>query len=151
MPVPSLRPTRLGRWMAVAPPALLLLVACTATGGSTPPPSGACIVADAHNAVELSAKDVQFSTPCITATAGAPIVIHFTNDDTMPHNVAVYTNSSKQTELVKGEIITGPNAKTTVTVPAQPPGQLYFECSVHSTMNGALVVRAAAGASPGAS
>jgi len=146
VPVPTLRPSRTGLALAVAMP-VLLLMACNATGGSTPPPSGACVVADAQNKVELSAKDVKFSAPCIEATAGAPIVIHFTNDDTMPHNVAVYANNSKQTELVKGEIITGPNATTTVTVPAQQPGQLYFECSVHSTMNGALVVRAAPGAS----
>ena len=125
----------------------LLLVACSGTASSTPPPSGACVAADAGNTVELSAKDIKFSAPCIEAAAGAPIVIHFTNLEDMPHNVAVYTNSSKEKELVKGDIITGPNKSTTVTVPAQQAGQLFFECSVHNQMNGALVVRAAAASS----
>jgi plastocyanin len=129
----------------------LLLVGCGGGGGSTPPPSGACVVANASNAVDLSAKDLKFSSPCIEAAAGTPIVIHFTNDESMPHNVAVYADSTKAQELVRGEIITGPNATTTVIIPSRSPGQLYFECSVHSSMNGALVVRAAASASPGGS
>lgn len=148
MRVPTMPAARLAPAIVLA---LVLLIACNASGGSTPPPSGACVVADARNNVELNARDVRFSAPCIEATAGMPIVIRFTNEESMPHNVAVYTNSSKQTEVVKGEIITGPNATTTVTVPAQPAGQLYFKCSVHDTMNGALVVRPAPEASAAAS
>lgn len=126
---------------------VVLLAACGSLAGVTPPPSGACVVADADNNVQLSAKDIKFSAPCIEAAAGAPIVIHFTNQEDMPHNVAVYSDSSKQKELVKGDIITGPNTSSTVTVPAQQPGQLFYECSVHNSMNGALVVRAAPAAS----
>ncbi|MDP9271863.1 MAG: cupredoxin domain-containing protein [Chloroflexota bacterium] len=129
----------------------LLLAGCSGGSGSTPPPSGACVVADASNAVDLSAKDLKFSAPCIEAAAGARIVIRFTNEESMPHNVAVYADSTRAQELVRGEIITGPNATTTVTVPPRPAGQLYFECSVHGSMNGALVVRAAPGASSGGS
>lgn len=133
------------RALAVSLP--LLLIACSGTGSSTPPPSGACVVADAGNNVELSAKDMKFSAPCIEASAGAPIVIHFTNQEDMPHNVAVYADSTKQKELVKGDIINGPNKTTTVTVPPQQPGQLFYECNVHNSMNGALVVHAAPAAS----
>lgn len=121
-----------------------LLVACSGPGAATPPPPGACVVADATNAVELSAKDIKFSTPCIEAAAGEPIIIKFTNEDSAPHDVAVYTDNSKQTVIVQGDIITGPNATTTITVPAQQPGQYYFACTVHPSMNGALVVKAAA-------
>jgi plastocyanin len=145
VPFVMLRPAHAGYVLIIV--ALLLLLACSAGGGSTPPPSGACVMADARNTVELAAKDLKFSAPCIEASAGAPIVIHFTNQEDMPHNVAVYPDSSRKTELVKGEIISGPNATTTVTVPAQPAGQLYFDCSVHPNMNGALVVRAVPGAS----
>ena len=145
MPLSRSRPATVCRALAVGLP--LLLIACSGTASSTPPPSGACVVADADNNVQLSAKDIKFSAPCIAAAAGAPIVIHFTNQEDMPHNVAVFSDSTKQTELVKGDIITGPNTTTTVTVPAQPPGQLFYECSVHNSMNGALVVRAAAAGS----
>jgi plastocyanin len=126
---------------------LLALAACSSSGGGTPPPTGACLAADSSNTVELHAKDIKFSAQCIEAAAGKPIVIKFFNDESQPHDVVVYEDSSKAQELVRGEIITGPNAKTTVTVPPRQPGQLYFECSVHNSMNGALVVRAAPGAS----
>ena len=147
MPLSTLRQPAVRRSLAVCLP--LLLIACTGTVTLTPPPSGACVVADAGNNVQLSAKDIKFSAPCIEAAAGVPIVIHFTNQEDMPHNVAVYSDSSKTTELVKGDIITGPNASTTVTVPAQQPGLFFYECSVHNSMNGALVVRAAPAASGG--
>jgi plastocyanin len=126
-----------------------LLAACSGTASGTPPPSGAaCAVADATNTVELSAKNIKFSAPCIEAVAGSPITIKFTNEESVPHDVAVYTSNTKSEELVRSDIITGPNATTTVTVPAQQPGQLFFECTIHNAMNGALVVKAAPSASP---
>ena len=134
-------PLRAARLATAALCLAITLAACSAPSAATPPPSGVCVVADSGNNVQLSAKDIKFSAPCIEASAGAPIVIHFTNQEDMPHNVAVYTDNAKNTELVRGDIITGPNKATTVTVPAQPPGQLYYECSVHNSMNGALVVR----------
>ncbi len=130
----------------VALPATLIvaaavLAACSSTGSGTPPPSGAaCAVADASNTVELSAKDIKFSAPCIRAAAGLPITIKFTNNEAVPHDVAVYTDNTKADELVRGDQVTGPNATTTVTVPAQEAGQLFFECTIHPAMNGALVV-----------
>jgi plastocyanin len=129
-----------------------VLAACSGTASGTPPPSGAaCAVADASNTVELSAKDIKFSAPCIDAMAGTPITIKFTNQEAVPHDVAVYTDNTKSQELARGDIITGPNATTTVTVPAQPAGQLFFECTIHAAMNGALVVEAAPSASSSAS
>lgn len=123
---------------------ILALAACSSGGGGTPPPSGAaCAVADASNHVAISAKNIQFSAPCIDATAGEPIVITFTNQEAVPHDIAIYTDSSKKQELIRSDIITGPDKSTTVTVPAQQPGQLYFACTIHPAMNGALVVNAA--------
>lgn len=138
------RALSVGRLSVIAA-VLLVLGACSGAGGSSGPPAN-CLAADASNTVELHAKDIKFNAPCISATAGKPIVIHFTNDDNMPHDVAVYADSSKAKQLAKGEIITGPNKTETVTVAAQQPGQLYFECTVHpGQMNGALVVNAASG------
>jgi plastocyanin len=130
---------------AVAGILSLVLAACSSGGSGTPPPSGAaCAVADAQNHVAISAKNIQFSAPCIEATAGEPIVITFTNQEAVTHDIAVYTNASKEQELIRSDMISGPNTSTTITVPAQQPGQLYFECTIHpAAMNGALVVRAA--------
>jgi len=127
--------------------AAALLAACSSTGSGTPPPSGACVVADAGNAVDFSAKDTMFSAPCIEAAAGQPITIRFTNFDSVPHNVTVYRDNSKAEEIAHTETITGPNASSTVTVPAQDAGQLFYDCTIHPGMNGALVVKAASSAS----
>jgi len=125
----------------------ICLVACTGSAGSTKPPPGACVTTDASNEVMLTANNLQFSTACIQAMPGKPIVIHFTNQEAVPHDVAVYKDNTKKDLLGKSEIVTGPNGSTTVTIPAQLPGQLYFECTIHTAMNGSLVVSGDAPAS----
>jgi plastocyanin len=119
---------------------LAILAACSSGGSGTPPPSGICLKADAQNHLKISAKTVAFSVPCMEAQGGKPIVIEFTNDEAVAHDIAVFSNASKSQELKKSDTITGPNASTTITVPPQAPGQLYFECTIHPNMNGALVV-----------
>jgi len=119
----------------------ICLVACSGSGGSTKPPAGACVRTDASNTVSLTANNLQFSTACIEAVVGKPIVIHFTNEEAVPHDVAVYRDNTKKDLLGKSDIVTGPNGSTTLTIAAQLPGQLYFECTIHTSMNGSLVVR----------
>ena len=124
-------------------PALLIgavLVACSGPAGSTKPPAGACIKTDASNSVTLTANNLQFSTACIEAVVGKDIVIHFANHEAVPHDVAVYKDNTKKDLLGKSDIVTGPNGSSTLTIPAQAPGQLYFECTIHNSMNGSLVV-----------
>ncbi|HEX6654751.1 MAG TPA: hypothetical protein VF153_00915, partial [Candidatus Limnocylindria bacterium] len=88
---------------------LTVLAACSGGASTTPLPSGAEPPSDcakaANGVITLSAKDLKFSAPCLVANAGEAFTIHFTNDDTQPHNVAVYTDSSKSTSIVKGDII----------------------------------------------
>ena len=117
------------------------LAACSGSAGSTKPPAGACVRTDSTNSVILRANNLQFSTACIEAVVGKDIVIHFTNQEAVPHDVAVYKDNTKKDLLGKSEIVTGPNGSTTLTIPAQPPGQLYFECTIHTSMNGSLVVQ----------
>jgi plastocyanin len=119
---------------------VVLLAACSGSGSGTSPAGGSCVRADAQNHLKISAKDVAFSAPCMDAKGGKPIVIEFTNDEAIGHNIAVFTNSSKSQEISKSDTITGPGKSTTITVPPQAPGQLYFECTIHTNMNGALVV-----------
>jgi plastocyanin len=119
----------------------LALVACSGSAGSTKPPASACIKTDASNSVTLTANNLQFSTACIEAVVGKSIVIHFTNQEAVPHDVAVYKDNTRKDILGKSDIVTGPNGSTTLSIPAQAPGQLYFECTIHNSMNGSLVVR----------
>ena len=118
-----------------------VVTACSASGGSTEPPTGACVKTDASNTVTLTANNLQFSTACIEAIVGKPIVIHFANQEAVPHDLAVYKDNTKQQPLGKTDVITGPNASATLTIPPQLPGRLYFECTIHTSMNGSLVVR----------
>lgn len=139
-----------GRRSSVALFGTLLVAVCTAcsaSGGTPVPQTAACAVADAANTIQLTAKDLKFSAPCIQAAAGKQIIIHFTNDESIPHDVAVYRDSSKAEELGRSNMVTGPNASTSISIKAQRPGQLYFQCTIHNAMNGALVVRASPGPS----
>ncbi|MEO8246513.1 MAG: cupredoxin domain-containing protein [Chloroflexota bacterium] len=118
--------------------ALVGLLAACSGATATPSSEPTCIQADADNVVELSAQDLQFSAECIEVAAGEPITIEFTNMESQPHDVAVYQDSSKATEVMRGEIITGPDVSTTYQVPALEAGDHYFDCSIHTAMKGIL-------------
>jgi plastocyanin len=121
----------------------LALVACG--GGDDPSPAasddssagGTVAVVDGN--VDLSADDLQFNANVIEAPAGEEFTITFTNLESQPHNVAVDTEEGGD-EIVTGEVITGPDATTTITVPALDPGEYFFVCDVHPDMNGTIVV-----------
>jgi plastocyanin len=114
-----------------------LLAACSG-GAATPNPSATCIQADADNVVQLTADNLAFSAACIEVTAGEPITIEFTDLESQPHNVAVYQDSSKATEVMRGDIVTGPDESITYEVPALEAGDHFFDCSIHTAMNGIL-------------
>ncbi len=111
----------------------------------TPLPSGAeppadCARVDADGVITLSARDIQFSAPCMVANAGEAFTIRFTNEEAVPHDVTVYSDSSKGNEIMRGEIITGPDKSIDYDVEAQDAGEYYFNCTVHPAMDGALYV-----------
>jgi len=124
-----------------------LAVALAACGGGDESPAasaggdntGGGTVAVVDGNVDLSANDLQFDASVIEAPAGEEFTITFTNMESQPHNVAVDMEEGGE-EIVTGEVITGPDATTTITVPALEPGEYYFLCDVHPDMNGTIVV-----------
>jgi plastocyanin len=94
--------------------------------------------------IDVTAKDLAFNTKTLELSpAGA--VINFTNADTQPHNMAIYPGKDKLTEaLFKGEITSG-GQKATYKVGRIAPGEYYFQCDVHPTMNGKAIVEMGAG------
>lgn len=123
----------------------LLISACSSGASTTPLPSGAQPPSDCakvqNGVITLSAKNTKFSAPCMVANAGEAFTIHFTNNESMPHNVAVYTDSGKGTTIVKGDVISTAGESKDVMVGAQSAGQLYFDCDIHpDVMNGTLYV-----------
>jgi plastocyanin len=117
-----------------------LLAACgssteSADGGDT---TGGGTVAVTDGGVELSAADLEFDANVIQAAAGEAFTITFTNNDTAPHNVSVYTEEGGE-EIVLGTVI-NEGETTEVEVPALDAGEYFFVCDVHPDMTGSVVV-----------
>jgi plastocyanin len=67
-----------------------------------------------------------------------PFQIAFDNQESEPHNVAIYGDSA--TEKVFGsDPFSGP-AVVNYDVPALAPGSYFFRCDVHPNMAGELTV-----------
>jgi plastocyanin len=91
---------------------------------------------DAHHAgVAIAATDSVFDTAEVAAPADAPFPIVFTNNDALPHNVAITSDGEA---VFSGDLFTGPGS-TTYEVPALNAGAYDFSCDVHPTMTGRLI------------
>jgi len=104
------------------------LVACSSGVSITPLPSGAeppadCARVDADGVITLWADNLEFSVPCMVANAGEAFTIAFTNSESQPHNVAVYQDSTKANEVMRGEIITGPDQSLDYPIEALDAGE----------------------------
>jgi len=119
------------------------LAACSGSSDASEPADGdggtGGTVTVADGEVALSANNLEFDASTIEAPAGAEFTITFTNNESQPHNVAVYSEEGGD-EIVVGEVITGPDATTQIVVPALETGTYYFQCDIHPDMNGTVVV-----------
>jgi len=98
-------------------------------------PAASAVVAD----VTITAEQVAFTTTEVTAPAGKPFTIAFTNKDAgIPHNVAI--KNATGTEVFKGAIVNGV-VTTVYQVPALDAGTYPFACSIHPSMTGTLTVK----------
>ena len=114
--------------------------AATATTGVT---TAATTAAGEENVtVDIAADNMAFDTDTITVPAGANVTMFFDNqDDGIPHNVAVYTDSSAAEEIFVGETITGPETTTYIFTAPEEPGTYFFRCDVHpQQMTGDFIV-----------
>jgi len=109
-------------------------VACAPSAANPPVPSGP--VSDGPTIV---AKDMKFQTASVDVKAGENVTIHFDNQDSAPHNVAIYTDSGAGTALSIGEVVT--SAKKDQVVPALKAGSYFFRCDVHHDMTGTIVAK----------
>ena len=97
--------------------------------------------AGARVTVAIAAENFGFSTETITVPAGAEVTVEFDNrDDGVPHNVAVYTDSSASDAIFVGEIVMGPTRPTYTFTAPETPGNYFFRCDVHPAMHGAFIV-----------
>ena len=108
--------------------------ACSSAAAKPPVPSGP--VSDGPTIV---AKDMKFLTTSVEVKAGQNLTLHFHNQESVPHNVAIFTDSSAGTPISIGEIVTSAMAEQ--TVPALQPGSYFFRCDVHHDMTGTIVAK----------
>ena len=88
--------------------------------------------------LDVVAKNLSFGVKCLAVPAEQPFTINFDNQDGAPHNVAMYTDSSRSKSLFVGERVDGPK-KATYQVPAITVGTYYFVCDFHPFMNGTFI------------
>jgi plastocyanin len=114
--------------------ALAAVSAACSTASAEPLPSGP--VADGPTVV---AKDLKFQTGTVEVKAGTNFTLHFDNQDSAPHNVAIFTDSSASSAVSVGEIVA--SGKKDQVVPALKPGTYFFRCDVHHDMTGTIVAK----------
>lgn len=100
-----------------------------------PPPSASS--APGATVIELTAAQLAFSTDRIEVPAGKPFVIRLVNEDTVPHDVAIYAGAD---ELFNGTDLAG-GGTIEYQVPALEAGTYDFLCTIHPNMNGTLVAQ----------
>jgi len=109
-----------------------ILAACGSTSASQP----AADPADAD--VTITSVDMEFEQTTVTVAAGEAFTMALVNEDSMPHNVAIYTDSSASDELFIGEYVT--DGTIVYDIPALEPGEYFFRCDLHPDMVGTLIV-----------
>jgi plastocyanin len=131
--VPALKPGTYYFHCAVHPTTMIGTIAVGVGGGG--------------GGITLTAQGVQFDTKELDLTAGQATTITFDNKDPgTAHNLAIYSDPQKTTTLFQGDQVVGPTTEP-YHVPPLQPGTYYFQCDVHPTMNGTVVVSGGAGGS----
>ncbi|MDD4860154.1 MAG: cupredoxin domain-containing protein [Dehalococcoidales bacterium] len=90
--------------------------------------------------IDLIAQNFAFDMKVITVPAGAQVTVNFANKDSVPHNLAIYTDASATAAIFKGDIANGSGTITyTFSAPAAP-GTYFFRCDIHPSMTGDFTV-----------
>jgi plastocyanin len=91
--------------------------------------------------VDVTASGIAFDTSTIDLPADQASTIHFVNDDNATqHNIAIYPSADDLANpLFRGDLLTGPG-ETDYAVDPLKAGTYYFQCDVHTTMNGTVNV-----------
>jgi plastocyanin len=143
-PTPPPTPAPSGASASAAPSAAASAApggAASAAPSGSPAGSPAASGGAAETVLQLAAANIAYDQTDLTAPAGVPFQIAFTNNDAgIPHNVSIHQGSPTGTEVFKGTIFTGV-ATQTYDVPALPAGTYSFVCSVHPNMTGTLTVK----------
>lgn len=118
--------------LLLATAAVAMLAACGSAAGGTSD------IDPADADVSTTSVDMAFEESTVTVPAGEAFTLALYNEDTMPHNVAIYTDESRSESFFVGEMVT--DGVIVYEVPALEPGEYTFLCDLHPEMVGTLVV-----------
>jgi len=116
---------------------VLLLAAC---GGAPSPTSSVECREPVNGVLIVTADGLAFDTGCLALPAGEAVTIRLVNADAEPHDVAIYTDSSKSTQMFGGDIVDG-GESIDYQIEALEARTYYFDCTIHPAMNGSVVVQ----------
>lgn len=117
----------------------IALAACGGTPASSSDSTGGGTIAVVDGVAELTADDLEFDAATITAPAGQPFTVAFTNLDSVPHNFSVYVAEGGDV-IAEGDII-NEGETDEVEIEGLSAGQYFFVCDLHpGEMTGTLVV-----------
>ena len=125
------------RLIATLALATVALAAAACGSTSAAPPASPASPAD-PSAPAISADQLKFDRADVKVPAGTPFQLSFTNKESAPHNVAIYTDSSASQAVFQGEIFS--SATKVYDIPALAAGDYFFRCDVHPDMTGTLTV-----------
>jgi mono/diheme cytochrome c family protein/plastocyanin len=115
--------------------------AAPSPGASGSPASGSAAPTGSAggSVVNVTAQNIAFTTPEISAPADTAFTIAFDNEDAgIPHNIEI--KDAGGASVFKGDIFPGV-AKKDYSVPALKAGSYTFVCDVHPTMTGTMTVK----------
>ena len=91
------------------------------------------------NGPTVVAKDMKFQNGSVEVKAGQNVTLHFDNEDSAPHNVAIFKDSSASSPISVGQVIS--SSKVDQVIPALVAGTYFFRCDVHHDMTGTIVAK----------
>jgi plastocyanin len=135
--------------IALYPVVIAVVIANTGIGTEAAAEGGAETAASEQAAgganadAALVAESVSFDSDRIELPADSEATLFLDNQDTLPHNVALYETEqdadAQQNALFQGDTIDGGETVTyEFTTPAA--GEYVFQCDVHPTMRGSAAV-----------
>ena len=105
-----------------------------------PPPSSGAPPPGGGITTTVTASGIAFDTSTITLPANKATTLTFDNQDAgIPHDIAIFPDSSATNPLFTGEIVVGVKS-VDYNIPVLKPGSYYFHCDVHPQMNGTVTV-----------
>jgi cytochrome c oxidase subunit II len=91
---------------------------------------------------QIAADRIAFDKPCLTAEAGKPFTLRFTNKEDVPHNVTILEGADANSRPVLQGQILQTAGQVDYEVPALKAGRHFFRCDVHAAaMTGTLVAK----------